>query len=336
MPTRTGEPIDYSKPFSKARWFDVLPRTACCPALSERVLLHAGPPFRGAPPAPVMNGAIQALLFEGLASSDAAARDLLLGGGAELRPAQDYGVVTPLAQVVSASMLLVAVEQRPHISYAPLVESSAPALRFGSADPECLRRLRDMGAWIAVRVAPLVRREPLAIDEVIRAAISAGEECHAGTAAANEAMVSSLRGLDAGGAARLRAIPAFVLPVLMAAAAAAMRTCRCEIEAIGGNGIDFGVRTPRPSGMASIAGGCAPRSALRRDGGGKPIGCDRRQRGDRFLRVGRAGTRGGAETRGRMAGGRCPPMPSRGVMNSSIRIAASSIPRASCVAAHRR
>ncbi len=309
MQTRTGEPIDYSKPFSKARWFDVLPRTACCPALSERVLLHAGPPFRGALPAPVMNGAIQALLFEGLASSAAAARDLLLEGGVELRPAQDYGVVTPLAQVVSASMLLVAVEQGPHISYAPLVESSAPALRFGSADPECLRRLRDMGAWIAARVAPIVRREPLAIDEVIRAAISAGEECHAGTAAANEAMVSSLRGLDAGGDARLRAIPAFVLPVLMRRRRRRHADLPLRDRSHRRQWLRFRRETPRPSGMAPIAGSSAPRSAFRGDGGGKPIGRDRRQRGDRFLRVGRAGTRGGAETRGRMAGDvapRCP------------------------------
>jgi hypothetical protein len=55
-------------------------------------------------------------------------------------------------------------------------------------------------------------------------------------------MVSRLNGLDAACAADLRASPAFVLTILMAAAAAALRTCRCGIEAIGGNGIDFGVR----------------------------------------------------------------------------------------------
>jgi len=234
--------VDFARPFSQARWFDVLPRRLACPQLSARVLLHAGPPFRGTLPAPVINSAIQALLFEGLASDPAEARDLVLRGAVELRPAQNYRVATPLAQVVSASMLLVAVKQHDEICHAPIIEGSAPALRFGSAAPECLRRMRDAGAWIESSVAPLVRRAPLAIDELIRIAVAGGDECHARTTIANEALAARLRGLDAGGVDRLRAMPAFVLAPLMAAAAAAMRSSRCDIEAIGANGVEFGVR----------------------------------------------------------------------------------------------
>jgi Protein of unknown function (DUF1116) len=240
LPNR--ETIDYARPFTGALWVDVLPRAAARPELPARVLLHAGPPFRGAPPAPVVNSAIQALLFEGLASNTAAARDLLLRGAVELQPAQDHGIVTPLAQVVSRSMLLVAVEQQHQIGYAPVIEGPAPALRFGSAAPDCLRRLREVSNWAERVVAPLVRRKPLSIAELIRDAVAAGDECHARTAAANEAMLSRLDGLEPECAANLRASPAFVLTILMAAAAAALRTCRCGIEAIGGNGIDFGVR----------------------------------------------------------------------------------------------
>jgi hypothetical protein len=234
--------IDYAKPFADVLWSDILPRSAVCPELSALVLLHAGPPLRGAPPEPIINSAAQALLFEGLAPDVGAAREFLLGGGVELRPAQDHGIVTPLAQVVSSSMLLAAVKQRQHVCYAPILEGQAPALRFGSAAPECRRRLRDVSAWIDSAVAPIVRREPLAIEEVIRAAVAAGDECHARTAAANEALVSRLHGLDTDCAASLRSNPAFVLTILMAAAAAALRTHRSNIEAIGGNGIDFGVR----------------------------------------------------------------------------------------------
>jgi hypothetical protein len=238
----THDTVEYAKPFSQALWFDLVPRTAACPELPVQVLLHAGPPYRGAPPAPVNNAAIQALLFEGLAADAGSARDLLLQGEVQLRPAQDYGVVTPLAQVVSASMLLVAVKQQNQICYAPIVEGSAPALRFGSAAAQCLRRLRDVGALIDSSVAPIVRGQPLAIDEVINIAVAAGDECHARTAAGNEALVSRLPGVNADGAAAVRAIPAFVLTVIMAAAAAALRTSRCDINAIGGNGVDFGIR----------------------------------------------------------------------------------------------
>ena len=233
---------DFAKPFSQARWFDVIPRSAACPALSRRVLLHAGPPFRGALPAPIVNAAVQALIFEGLASDTTSAREVLAQGGAELRPAQDHGIVVPLAQVVSASMPLAAIRQRDAVRYAPLLDARNPALRFGCAAPECLQRLREVDEWIREAVAPALHREPLALDEVIRPALAAGEECHSLLAAANEAMLSRLPGIDIASATRLRENSAFVLTLLMAAAAASLRVHRCEIVAIGGNGVDFGVR----------------------------------------------------------------------------------------------
>ncbi len=237
--------IDFAAPFEQARWVDIVPRRVACPGLPAEVLLHAGPPLIGAPPAPLMNAAIQALLFEGRAASAADARNLVLRREVELRPAQDHRVMTPLAQVVSASMLLVAVEQQGEMCHAPVVEGPAPALRFGCAAPECLLRLRDLSAWLERHVTPRVRREPPAIAAWIRAATADGDECHARTGVANEALVSWLSGrgsLDAYGAARLRAHPGFVLPILMAAAGAALRSRRCAVEAIGGNGLDFGVR----------------------------------------------------------------------------------------------
>jgi hypothetical protein len=237
----SGKP-DFALPFAHARWIEILPRSAACAQLSREILLHAGPPFLGPPPAPIVNAAIQAILFENLTADAATARDLLEQGGVELRPAQDYRIATPLAQVVSASMPLFAVEQQNEICYAPIIEGSAPALRFGSPAPECLQRMRDVSQWVAGSVAALVRRAPVPIDQMIRTAVAAGDECHARTAVANEALISSLRGLDAAGSERIRAMPAFVLPLLMAAACAAMRSRQCEIEAIGGNGVEFGVR----------------------------------------------------------------------------------------------
>jgi hypothetical protein len=82
----------------------------------------------------------------------------------------------------------------------------------------------------------------VAIEGVIRAAVAAGDECHARTVVANEALIAGVRALGAADAGRFRAMPAFVLPLLMAAACAAMRSARSDIEAIGGNGVEFGVR----------------------------------------------------------------------------------------------
>jgi hypothetical protein len=233
--------IDYARPFAGARWIDVLPRSAACPYLPPQVLLHAGPPFAGQPPAPVLHAAIQALLYDGMAKDAQAATDMLTRGGVQLEPAQHHGVVTPLAQVVSATMPLMAVEQGGAVSYAPIIEGPPPALRFGSPSPACREALRDMHAWVRAALVPLLRRQAPAIDAIISAATRGGDECHARTAAANAALAGQFGGLEPADAQRLRNQPAFVLPLLMAAAAAALRSHNGPVAGIGGNGLEFGV-----------------------------------------------------------------------------------------------
>lgn len=228
--------------FDDAFWFDIVPRHVACPGLPPQVLLHAGPPFRGSPPAAVLNAAVQAVLFEGLAHDDATARRMLASGALQLAPAQDHRVATPLAQVVSASMPLLAVRSRGEVFYAPVVEGPPPALRFGASDPGCREALSALAAWLMEAVAPLVRSKPVSLAAVIRTALADGDECHARTGAANEALLALLDGLDAQGIGRLRANPAFVLAVIMAGAGAALRSGQGGIDAIGGNGVEFGVR----------------------------------------------------------------------------------------------
>jgi len=189
-----------------------------------------------------VNAAVQSLVFEGLAADDTEARILLARGEAILRPAQDHGIVTPLAQVVSASMLLGAVRHHSQVTYGALLEGSAPALRFGSRQPECRERLEFFNEQMSRSLAPCLRRVPVDLAEVIRRAVALGDDCHSRTAGANELLLSSVDGLEPGIAADLRALPAFVLPLLMAGAAAAMAHHRNPMAALGGNGVDFGVR----------------------------------------------------------------------------------------------
>jgi hypothetical protein len=242
LPEVALDGADPAQAFAGALWHDILPRAVVCPALPAHVLLHAGPPLRGAPPAPVMNAAIQALLFERLAEDEVQARCLLMAGDVVLEPAQNHGIVTPLAQVVSASMLLGAVTHHAHTAYGALVEGAAPALRFGSTTPACRGRLAVLNEQLLRCVAPCVRRAPIALDAIIRRAVAAGDECHSRTGAANAALVSSIDGLEGAMAAALMAVPAFVLPLVMAGAAAALRHHYCAVEAIGGNGVEFGLR----------------------------------------------------------------------------------------------
>lgn len=238
--------------FAGAAWRNVVRRSDALPHLGREVLLHAGPPLDGAPPAPVRQAAVQALLFEGLADDVPTAQALLATGAVRLLPAQDHGVATPLAQVVSAAMPLAEVGDAHHVAWAPLVEGPPPALRFGTTDPAALERLRTVTVLGLDRLAPLLQARPMALAPVIAQALAEGDECHGRTGAANQALLARLEGLLEADHALLAGSPGFVLTILMAAAAWRLRHGDARIVAVGGNGQRFGLRLRGDAGWRAI------------------------------------------------------------------------------------
>jgi hypothetical protein len=228
-------------PFSGAQWLDVQPRHACLPQLDAHVLLHAGPPFKGAAPVPVRQAAIQAMLFEKLAPDAGVAQMLLASGVVRLEPAQNHGVVTPLAQVVSHSVPLAVIGDARLKAYAPLSEGPAPALRFGSLETATLQRLREISA-AARALRACVRAAPVDMAALIETALANGDECHSRTGAANNALLEAMGGLDAETRKLISGNPGFVLPVMMAAACWALHKHAAPVLMAGGNGIEFGLR----------------------------------------------------------------------------------------------
>ena len=183
-----------------------------------------------------------ALCLEGLAADATAASALLDSRTAQLAPAQDHGVVTPLAQVVSGSMPLHVVRLGSVLRYAPLVEGPPPALRFGNDGAGVRERVRALRELFGASFAARLRAMPVDLAAVIAAGLAAGDECHARTAATNAALGDRLAMVDGDAAAALVGNPGFVLPILMAAAAAALDHHGASLAAVGGNGCDFGVR----------------------------------------------------------------------------------------------
>ena len=236
------DPAALCTPFEQARWLDVRPRSALLPGLDARVLLHAGPPYEGALPAAVRQAAVQAILLEGLADDPATAAAMLEAGEFRLQPAQDHGVATPLAQVVSAGMALAVVGDAQRQCYAPLVEGPPPALRFGSMAPESPARMRELASLGLDRLGPGLRRRPVAIAPVVGRALEAGDECHARTGVDNDALLAAMQWLPRSDLAVIAASPGFVLPVLMAAALWCLGGQAHGIAAVGGNGLRFGWR----------------------------------------------------------------------------------------------
>ncbi|BES69224.1 DUF1116 domain-containing protein [Marinobacter nanhaiticus D15-8W] len=213
------------------------------PDVHTRLLLHAGPPYMAGPlPAPVRNAAINAILFERLADSAEDPAAMLDRGDFKLSPAQDVGVTTPLAQVVSASMPVFVIGDGDRHIYAPLVEGAPPALRFGSPDSQCVDNLRLHARFAALELAASLDKHPVPLARVIEYALANGNDCHTLTDQANQALLSHVSDLSSSYRTLLEQSPGFVLPVLMGACGWLLRYGNSPISAGGGNGREFGLR----------------------------------------------------------------------------------------------
>lgn len=229
--------------------------------LDRRTLLHAGPPF--ADPAevcpPILNAAAAALLFEGMADGVEEARALVRDGAVTLRPAQDMGVVTPLAAVVSRSMWLHVVEDAGGSgarAYSPLNEGGGPALRFGIVNGAVVERLRLLHGAVGPALAGI---GPVELSALAREAMEQGDELHGrvGVASAllTETLVSRLGGTGEV-CGFLKEAGQFFLNPWMAACKAMMLAAdgvpgAALVTAAGGNGVRFGLRLSGGTGWAS-------------------------------------------------------------------------------------
>lgn len=225
------------------QWVGVSTLKTMLPELSEQILLHAGPAYGEHDiPQPVLNAAAQAVMYEGKAATIQEAFNLIHQGVFKLSPAQDVGVVTPLAQVVSVSMPVSIIRRGELTMLAPFAESSAPALRFGSVVPTAISAIHHLNDIVQTEIVPTLSTKPVNIAEVIFKALSAGDECHALVSHANEALLEQLPHLSVSSRQLILANPNFVLPILMAASAVLLKTQVSGYVAAGGNGIQFGVK----------------------------------------------------------------------------------------------
>lgn len=207
-----------------------------------------------------MAAAEQAAVIGGFAEDASTARVMFEADSLFLKPAQDHGVAVPLAMVVAPSMWCFEVGDNDGLFYSPVSEGPPPALRFGSADPLCLTRARDWTAEAAQAINPQLETLP-DVESMMRQALREGDDCHAITRAGNERLLGLLGKTPAGIAADIRANPGFVLGIWMAWAAWKLHTSASEIVAIGGNGIEFGLRRRGETRWATVP--CAPPTGIR-------------------------------------------------------------------------
>jgi hypothetical protein len=224
---------------------DVAPQKSPC-------LYHAGPEYASADtiPAPVRNSLAFGCLYESWAKSWEEAEALIASGKVQVKPAQDHGLLVPLAGVASPSMAAVRLSDPAsgRSRYCVLNEGAEIATRLGRRDD----RLMDHHRWLNGEFADWLSgclSEPLDVLPLMLESFVQGDDGHAQTGAGSRLIAGALRrrAFDTPGriAEFLKDAGAFALNVWMASIA--LKSSAAEgvggstlVSRAGGNGVTVG------------------------------------------------------------------------------------------------
>ncbi|MGY2004834.1 DUF1116 domain-containing protein [Blastococcus sp. SYSU DS1024] len=155
--------------------------------LTDRTLLHSGPPLAWENASGPMRGAlIGACLFEGWAADVEEAEILLSTGAVTLDPCHHHRTVGPMAGVTSPSMWMWCLEDpvTGGTAYCNLNEGLGKVLRMGAFNEEVLTRLRWMRDVLGPVLSKAVRgsidagNDPLDVKAVLAQMLQMGDEGH--------------------------------------------------------------------------------------------------------------------------------------------------------------
>jgi hypothetical protein len=234
------------------------------PGMHSHLLLHAGPPLAWARMSGPLRGAmIGAMLFEGLARTEAEAIALAESGGVQFEPCHEHNTVGPMAGVTSASMLVYVVENKPdtgspNTAYSNLNEGYGKVLRYGAYSEEVLARLRWMNTVLGPTVgAALARSGGIDLRALIAEALHMGDEGHNRNKAGSLLFLKALAPLIAqvdGAAGSQSEVLKFLGDNALSVLNPVMAACKAMTDAAHGvagstlvtamarNGTDFGIR----------------------------------------------------------------------------------------------
>jgi hypothetical protein len=150
--------------------------------MKDNLFLHAGPPIEWERMSGPLRGALLgAVLFEGMATSEAEALSMVETGEVEFDSCHHHGAVGPMAGVISASMKVYVVENLEHgnTSFSNLNEGYGKVLRYGAYSDDVLKRLRWMNDVLGTALADaLAQSNGLDLRALIAEALHMGDEGH--------------------------------------------------------------------------------------------------------------------------------------------------------------
>jgi hypothetical protein len=152
------------------------------PGMKDNLLLHAGPPIEWERMSGPLRGAIiGAMLFEGIAKSEAEATSMVERGEVEFDACHHHGTVGPMAGVTSASMKVYVVENVEHgnKAFSNLNEGYGKVLRYGAYSEDVLKKLHWMNDVLGVALADaLAQSDGIDLRALIAEALHMGDEGH--------------------------------------------------------------------------------------------------------------------------------------------------------------
>ena len=241
---------------------DVVPAYTVIPELKEKVLLHAGPPIKYENmSSPIKGSCVGAILFEGWATDEPAARAMLENGEITFIPCHHVKAVGPMGGITSMNMPVFIVENRTdgNHAYCTMNEGIGAVLRFGAYGPDVVTKLKWMKDTLAPVLSKAIRtvKDGMDVSIMVSKAIAMGDEFHQRNIAASalflREMAPIIADLDIDNTERkevltfLAETDQFFLNIMMASCKAIMDGARKHEEgtvvtAMCRNGENFGIR----------------------------------------------------------------------------------------------
>ncbi len=168
---------------------DVKPAIEAIPSMTERTILHAGPPVElermvGS----FKNGILGAIQYENWAENPQEAEQLIRNGEVIISPCHNHNAIGTMAGITSPSMPVFVVEDKTHghFTYANIREETVKALRYGVYDENIKRKLE----WNQRVLGPVIKaglKECGGVDliNLIARSLHMGDDGHNQNRAAN-------------------------------------------------------------------------------------------------------------------------------------------------------
>jgi hypothetical protein len=238
---------------------DLRPAAEVVPGMTDRLILHSGPPLPWERMCGPMRGAvIGACLFEGWARTPAEVGRLAGEGQIRFDPCHHHDAVGPMAGIITRSMHVFVVrnERAGNEAYATINMGLGKVLRMGAYDDSVLARLHWMNGELAAVLRDAIGRAgPLDVKTLLAQALTMGDEAHNRYRAATSLLIRSLAPKVAtsrlGDVERaltfMGASDSFCLNIGMAACKATLDAASgipgaTLVTALARNGTEFGIR----------------------------------------------------------------------------------------------